>query len=340
MRELDATENAPAAELEAKIHQHHRGLTSVLLRRRGRQAFKALHLEGKDGSSVGHREPPVDKPGDVAAAAWRHLAEHATRSGPGTYEVELSFAAHEKGPAPRPIVVTLAVGDEYQDLGQGADPAVVVELCMRLSGFCVSSMQAMLGKLPEVAAETTANLRELRKLGAKMFDTMQQAANASDKVAVARIEADASKERLAFARTFVEPGMAAIRDALGGAASSTLRDAAASKAPAASAPTAEQQHVAKLQADAVSEGRALAASLTESQLQQLAHVIGEELCKRLDGLRGESTSHADVFNVAADISELGPDRLMAVLKLLQEEQMQRIDRVRDIAAELKGQAAK
>jgi hypothetical protein len=39
MQILDSEENAPAVELAAKVAQHHRGLTSVILRRRGRSAF-------------------------------------------------------------------------------------------------------------------------------------------------------------------------------------------------------------------------------------------------------------------------------------------------------------
>ncbi len=341
MRSIDASENAPSAELEAKVHQHHRGLTSVLLRRRGRSAFRSLQLEGKDGSSVGHREPPADKPADIAAAAWAALAEHAARVGSGAYEVELVFASADKGPPPKTIVVPLAVGEDSQDLGQGTDPAVIVDQAMRLAGFSIGSLRNLLAELPGIAAQTVANMSELRKLGESMLEAIRNAGASSDRVAVAKLEAESSRERMAFAREFVTPGMAAIRDALGGPSSRELRNAAAKAAVAPSsadapktAATAANDAVAKLQADIVDTGRKLAKSLTDSKLSQLAMILGPDLANRLAALRGEATTHADVLLIAADIVDAGPERAIGALQLLDNDQAEQLDQIQDLSAKL------
>lgn len=334
MRVIDSTENSPSAELEAKIHQCHRGLTAVMLRRRGRAAFKSIQLEGKDGSSVGHREPPTDKPADIASKAWEALTEHASRTGSGSYEVELVFATGEKGPAPKAVIIPLAVGEDTPDLGNGTDPGVIVDLALRLCNFTMVSLRGVLNELPNMAAATTANMVELRKLGEAMLESIRTASSSSDAVEIAKLEAKANADRIAFAREFMGPGMSMLKDAMvGGGGSSSLRAAAATKAISSSAEPVDER-VAKLQADVVEAGRIFARSLTDSQLVQIAHVIGEPLVERVKKMRDAST-HSDVLLVIADIVDLGKERVLPLLALLTNEQGECVDKLQTLSDELK-----
>lgn len=329
MRILESSESTPSAELEAKVHQHHRGLTAVMLRRRGRQPFKSLQLEGKDGSSVAHREAPKDTPEAIARAAWEALTEHASRNGAASYEVELLFASAEKGPPPKAVVVPLAVGEEYNELGGGTDPSVVVELAMRLAGFSMLSLRGLLNELPAIGAATAANMVELRKLGEQMLQAMSTAASGSDKLAMARLEAEQQKERLAFAREFVGPGLAAIREALGQSSIATLREAAKPNAPG----VVVDERIAKLQAEVVETGRTFARGITDSLREQLAAVLGKPMGERLAKLR-DATSHTDVLELAADVIDSGPKALPA-FQLLSNEQISQLEAVRELSKQLR-----
>jgi hypothetical protein len=325
MRIIDSDTLSPSAELEARIGQHHRGLTCLMLRRKGRQAFSSVQLEGPDGSSVGGKETPKDKPADVSRAVWEQVTAHAARVGAGSYQVELVFAAGERGPAPKPVVVELAVGEDGEECGHGTDPSVVVDLCLRVATFMAGTLRQFFEVLPKIASETTLNMAEVRKLNESTAERLRAMSDVSDRVTLARIEAEASNKRVELAREFIGPGLKAL--GMNAPMESTMRTAAAVKPAPASSTDAEREVNADLER-VVTLGAKLSSSLTDSQLANIRVLLGDELTDRLASLR-TNTEAAAVLNLVADTLALGRERGMGLLAQLSNEQVTTLEAIHE-----------
>lgn len=342
MRAIDTTEDSPSTDLEASIHQHHKGLTVVAVRRRGRSPFCSLQLEGKDGAPVGHREPPSDAPPVIAREVWERCSIHSLQNGPGTYEVELRFAGGERGAAPKPIVVTIPVGADAVDLGNGPDPKVIVDQALVLTNFCVKTLGAFMEQLPAIAKGTTDNLTALQTIGTDLLTAMRENSAGSAQVELARIQARTDADRHALANKYLEPAVEVLKRTLGIAppTAAKLRDVATTPAAKPTATTTTTTTTptttpttSKLDdalTDALNTGRQLAASLTDGQMVELEQVYGIAWSSKARSL-ATGTEPGAVFNLLADMVDAGDEAANRGLALLTNEQTTLLLRIKALA---------